>query len=170
MEAQDALAKTQGTTVLIHDQECAAELRRLRGKGQRPDPEQRVIINERVCEGCGDCGVKSNCISVEAVDTEFGDKTRIHQPSCNKDFSCVKGFCPSFLTVTPKMASTKGTHPPVPIVDRSKPGQAEPPLKASPKKTRRMPALDREIAGAQVQGRTPTASACTSWASAAPAR
>ena len=79
------------------------------------------------------------------MDTEFGDKTRIHQPSCNKDYSCVKGFCPSFLTVTPKLASTKGTHPPVPNVDRSKPGQAEPPLKASPKKTRRMPALDREI-------------------------
>jgi indolepyruvate ferredoxin oxidoreductase len=145
MEAQTALAKTQGTTVLIHDQECAAELRRLRGKGQKPDPEARIIVNERVCEGCGDCGVKSNCMSVEAVDTEFGDKTRIHQPSCNKDYSCVKGFCPSFLTVTPKLASTKGTHPPVPNVDRSKPGQAEPPLKASPKKTRRMPALEREI-------------------------
>ncbi len=96
---QRELREIPGLSVLVYDQTCAAEKRRRRKRGQYPDPPKRVFINPLVCEGCGDCSVQSNCISVKPLETPLGRKRRIDQSDCNKDFSCLKGFCPSFVTV-----------------------------------------------------------------------
>jgi indolepyruvate ferredoxin oxidoreductase len=96
---QREFREIQGTTVIIYDQTCATEKRRRRKRGTLVDPAKRVSSTRKVCEGCGDCGVQSNCLSVEPLETEFGRKRTVNQSTCNKDTSCLKGFCPSFVTV-----------------------------------------------------------------------
>jgi indolepyruvate ferredoxin oxidoreductase len=98
-DVQRELREIPGVTVLIYDQTCAAEKRRRRKKGEFPDVAKRMVINEAVCEGCGDCGVQSNCVAILPKETEFGRKRAIDQSACNKDYSCAKGFCPSFATI-----------------------------------------------------------------------
>ncbi|OYV64772.1 MAG: hypothetical protein B7X07_05415 [Actinobacteria bacterium 21-64-8] len=108
VQAQELLARTPGVTILLHDQECAAALRHQRKRGRAAVPEERVFVNTRLCEACGDCGAQSNCLSVRPVETPFGRKTQIHQDSCNFDFSCLQGYCPALITVRPK-ATAKST-------------------------------------------------------------
>ncbi|MDR6869053.1 indolepyruvate ferredoxin oxidoreductase [Bosea sp. BE125] len=130
---QRELRQVPGVSLLLYDQTCATEKRRRRKRGTYPDPDKRVIVNELVCEGCGDCGVQSNCVSVQPLETEFGRKRQIDQSNCNKDFSCVKGFCPSFVTVhgaRPKKTEPRQIdagalgagdipEPQVPVLDKS---------------------------------------------------
>jgi indolepyruvate ferredoxin oxidoreductase len=125
---QRELRDTAGVTALIYDQACAAELRRERKRGRAPTPQTRVMINEAVCEGCGNCGDVSNCLSVHPVETPFGRKTRIHQDSCNFDMSCIEGDCPAFVTVTPRRGRDAarrdvGTEP-RPLPEPSRPASA----------------------------------------------
>lgn len=120
LDVERELSQVEGVTVLINDQQCAAEKRRHRKRGSLPAKADKVYINERICEGCGDCGVKSNCLSVEPVETEFGRKTRINQTSCNSDFSCLLGDCPSFVTVEGGLVEAKVSmagDPPIALAD-----------------------------------------------------
>jgi indolepyruvate ferredoxin oxidoreductase len=110
MRIQEELASTSGVTAIVYIQTCAAEKRRRRKKGLFPNPDRRIFINSEVCEGCGDCGLKSNCVSILPEETELGRKRKIDQSSCNKDFSCVNGFCPSFVSVIGAEIKKKATE------------------------------------------------------------
>jgi indolepyruvate ferredoxin oxidoreductase len=138
-DLQDALRELEqvgGVTVLVHDDRCAAEERRLRRRGRLPEPTSRVWINPRVCEGCGDCGEKSSCLSVVPVDTELGRKTTIHQGSCNDDLSCLRGECPSFVIVTPDRGKKRRARASAPVIESA---VVDPPVDLSAPAPRRTP-------------------------------
>ena len=115
LAVQSELSQVAGVTVVIHDDRCAAEERRLKKHGALPATPERPWINQRVCEGCGDCGAVSRCLSLVPVETEFGRKTQVHQASCNQDFSCLKGDCPSFVLVTKRARKTPRPRPSIPV-------------------------------------------------------
>ena len=118
----EELRQVEGTTIIIYDQTCATEKRRRRKRGTYPDPQRRVFINDEVCEGCGDCSEKSHCLSVEPYETPLGTKRQINQSSCNKDFSCLKGFCPSFVTAEgAEMIKPKIDGANIPALDKNMP-------------------------------------------------
>ncbi len=117
--------KVEGVSVIVYDQQCAAEKRRLRSRGKLAEPTKRLVINERVCEGCGDCVKQSNCMSLQPVETPFGPKMRIHQGSCNKDYTCALGDCPSFVTVNLK-AGARAVRPASPLLDGQPEGRSTP--------------------------------------------
>ncbi|GAA6178958.1 indolepyruvate ferredoxin oxidoreductase family protein [Shimia sp. NS0008-38b] len=123
-QVEERFREVEGVSAIVYVQTCASEKRRRRKRGQFPDPDRRVFINTDICEGCGDCGVQSNCISIEPVETELGRKRKINQSSCNKDFSCLNGFCPSFVTVEgakiKKAATTALELPKMPLPEIKK--------------------------------------------------
>jgi indolepyruvate ferredoxin oxidoreductase len=124
---QEELRSVPGVTVIIYDQRCAAQARRLRKRDLLPEPPRRVVINEAVCEGCGDCSVKSNCLSVLPHDTEFGEKRHVHDASCNRDYTCLDGDCPSFVTITPRDDGGRGQRARGAASPESRPRPALPP-------------------------------------------
>jgi indolepyruvate ferredoxin oxidoreductase len=136
-EIQERLRAVPGVTAIIYDQRCAAEARRLRKRGLLVEPPRRVVINEAVCEGCGDCGTKSNCLSVLPLETEFGEKRHIHDPSCNRDYTCLEGDCPSFVTLAPTQRGRKGQA-------RSKPESIRHPIPAGELPEPTVPSVDRQ--------------------------
>jgi indolepyruvate ferredoxin oxidoreductase len=140
---QEQLRQIPGVTVIIYDQRCAAEARRLRKRGLLEEPPRRVVINEAVCEGCGDCSVKSNCLSVLPIATEFGEKRQIHDPSCNRDYTCLEGDCPSFVTIKPALRTPgrrTGRGGPGPRPTRGEPARPRLPAGDLPRPVR--PAVD----------------------------
>ena len=110
ISVQINLREINDTTAIIYDQTCAAEKRRRIKKSILPEPNKKIFINEKVCEGCGDCGIQSNCVSIVPVETEYGRKRQIDQSNCNKDYSCVDGFCPSFVSVEGNLTIKKNNN------------------------------------------------------------
>ena len=141
---QEDLRQSPGVSVIIYDQQCAAEARRLRKRGLQPEPPRRIVINEAVCEGCGDCSAKSNCLSVVTVATEFGTKRQVHDPSCNRDYTCLEGDCPSFVSLKP---SARGRRRPAaartPARDRVNTAGRRPDLPSGALPTPPRPVVDR---------------------------